>query len=171
MTLINLLKSKHSKSTTDDVIAWVGSSDERFMALMNCVLGAEPILAQRAAWAMSYIVIQYPKLIYPYLNQLLNTIKSPVHPALKRNTFRFLKEIEIPEQNIPLVIDACFAMVSNQKENIAIICFAFFTLLKIAKKYPEIKNEILFATELHFENESHGLQNTIQKIKKQLAKG
>jgi hypothetical protein len=170
MELEKLLLSKHAKSTTSKVIEWVNYDPQKFKLLMQLVLGHDLILAQRAAWAMSYIVIEQPKLIDPYLNKLLELVQKPVHPAIKRNTFRFLKEIEIPKKSMTKAIDACFSMVVNPKEPIAVICFAFNTLSKMAKQFPEIKNEILFATELHQENESAGLKHTIKKVRKELMK-
>jgi hypothetical protein len=168
MELEKLLLSKHSKLTTTKVIQWVDNNPKNFNILMQLVLGRDAILSQRAAWAMSYIVIEQPKLIAPHLNKLLILVKEPVHPAIKRNTFRFLKEIEIPKKSLSLALDACFKAVSKPNEPIAVVCFAFNTLSKIAKRFPEIKNEILFATELHQENESAGLKHTIKNVRKEL---
>ncbi len=133
MELDKLLLSNHSKLTTTKVIQWIDYNPAKFNLLMNYVLGPDVVLAQRAAWAMSYIVIEQPKLIAPYLNKLLVLVKAPVHPAIKRNTFRFLKEIEIPTKSLTPALDACFNAVNNPKEPIAVICFAFNTLIKIAK--------------------------------------
>lgn len=171
MYLEKLLLSKHAKSTTNNVINWVENDPVRFKTLMQLVLGNDQLLAQRAAWAMSYIVIEHPTLIYPYINKLLDAIQKPVHPALKRNTFRFLKEIEIPKKNMTKVIDASLAIVNNPKEPIAVICFAFYTLISLLKSIPELRNEVLFATELHIDNEASGLKNTIKKVRKELLKG
>lgn len=168
MTLNQILLSKHAKSTTNLVIDWVNDDTDRFDELMKLVLGKDTLLSQRAAWPMSYIVINHPHLIKPYLKSLVELAKKEVHPAIKRNTFRFLKEIEIPKTNIPKIIDAALMVVNNPKEPIAVVCFAFYTLLKIARQFPEIKNEILFATELHLENKASGLQNAIQKVRKEL---
>lgn len=170
MELDKLLLSKHSKSTTNKVIDCILDNPRLFDQLMQFILGDHAILSQRAAWAMSYLVIEHPPLIYPYLNKLLKLVKQPVHPAIKRNTFRFLKEIDIPEKSLTQTLDACFHVVNNPNEPIAVVCFAFYTLLKLAKKFPEIKNEILFATELHQENEASGLKNTINKVRKELTK-
>lgn len=170
MELEKLLLSKHAKTTTTKVIQWVDGDPAKFNLLMHYVLGNNTILAQRAAWAMSYLVIKQPKLIEPHLNKLLLLVKQSVHQAIKRNTFRFLKEIEIPKRSLTLAIDACFTTVSNPTEPIAVICFAFNTLSKIAKQFPEIKNEILFATELHQENTSAGVKHTIKKVRKELNK-
>jgi hypothetical protein len=170
MILEQLLLYNHSKATTNKVINWIGNDPERFKSLINLVLGKDQLLAQRAAWPMSYIVVEQPHLIYPYLNKILDAVVKNVHPAIKRNTFRFLKEIDIPEKNISKTLEACFIAVNNPKEPIAVICFAFYTLLKIAKRFPDLKNEILFATELHQDNHASGLQNTLMKVRKALSK-
>jgi hypothetical protein len=170
MTLNHLLLSNHSKATTNGVIHWIGNDAERFKLLIELVVGNNIILAQRAAWPMSYIVIEQPNLVYPHLNKLLDEVVKNVHPAIKRNTFRFLKEIEIPENSITKAIEACFVVVNNPKEPIAVICFAFYSLLKFARRFPELKNEILFAAELHQENKASGLQNTLKKVRKELYK-
>lgn len=168
MNLETILITKHSKSTTNEVIRWVGNDEKRFKELIHLVLGSNKLIAQRAAWPMSYLVIDQPKLIYPYLYDLLELVKQPVHPAIKRNTFRFLKEIDIPENCIPKTLETCFNAVGNPKEPVAVICFAFYTLLNLGKKFPELKNEILFATELHQENESAGIKHMIKKLRKNL---
>jgi hypothetical protein len=67
-------------------------------------------------------------------------------------------------------LDTCFAVLNNKKESIAIISFALNTLVGLVKKIPEIKNEVLFATELHQENESPGIQHTIKNVRKELMK-
>ena len=61
MELDKLLLSNHSKLTTTKVIQWVDNDSEKFNILMSYVLGVDVVLAQRAAWAMSYIVIEQPK--------------------------------------------------------------------------------------------------------------
>lgn len=170
MNLNQLLLSKHAKSTTQEVIKWVGNDASKFKQLMDLVCGNDTILAQRAAWAMSYIVIDHPLLIQPHLLKLLKHLQSNVHQALKRNTFRFLKEIDLSERFFPPVIDACFNVANNPKEPIAVICFALHTLLKITKKFPEIKNEVLFLLELHQHSQAPGVQSTIKKIRKELLK-
>ena len=143
MLLNQLLLSKHNKSTTQQVINWVGNNQKKFDELMTIVCGSDTILAQRAAWAMSYIVVEQPLLIQAHILKLLKHIQGKVHPALKRNTFRFLKEIELPEKFYSPTIDACFAIASNPKEPIAVICFALQTLVKITKKYCKLP---LFST-------------------------
>jgi len=168
MPLEKILLSKHSKATTNEVIQWVGSDEEKFKLLMHFVLGENQILAQRAAWAMSYVVEEQPQFIYPYLNKLLTLVQTPVHAAIKRNTFRFLKDIEIPKKNLAKALDACFAVVSNKKESIAVISFAFYTLIILSKKFPEIKNELLFAADLQKEHTSKALKNVIIKMRKAL---
>jgi len=170
MYLQQLLLSKHAKSTTQAVINWVGNDVSRFNQLMAAVFSNNTILAQRAAWAMSYLVVEQPFLIQPHILKLLKHVKGNVHPALKRNTFRFLKEIELSEKFYSPIIDACFAVASNPKEPIAVICFAMQTLVKITLRYPEIKNEVLYLTDIHQQNQAPGVQNTIQKIRKALSK-
>ena len=166
MTLQHILLKKHAKSTTESVINWVGDDVDRFDSLMKLVLGQDQQLAQRAAWAMSYLVTEQPQLIYPYLDQLLTSVQQPVHDAIKRNTFRFLKEIEIPESSLSLAVDTCFKILENKKESIAVTCFALHTLLHYSKIIPELKNEILFVLELHQDTEAPAVRSTIRKVKK-----
>ena len=89
MELETILLSKHSKSTTSKVITWINNDPTKFKALMQCVLGNDVILAQRAAWAMSYIIIEQPKLIYPFLNKLFYMHKPKCIPPSKEILFVF----------------------------------------------------------------------------------
>lgn len=168
--LKKLLLSQHSKAVTNQIIEWIGADSKRFEALMNFVLSEHPMLSQRAAWPLSYIAVTQSELIYPYLNKLLEIVKGNVHPAIKRNTFRFLKEIDIPEKNVSKTLDVCIKVASDPKETIAVICFSFQTLLKLTKKFPEIKNEVIYITECHQSNEAPAVKNTIKKLRKELSR-
>jgi hypothetical protein len=169
MSIEKILLSEHSKEAVNEAIKWVDGDVEKFNSLIQCVLGENKLLAQRAAWPMSYIVEDYPSFIYPYLNTLLDLVKQPVHDAIKRNTFRFLKEIAIPKKYLSKTIDTCLFVIDNKKEPIAVIAFAFYTLLRIAKSIPEIKNEILFATELYEDHDSPALKHTIKRVRQELS--
>ncbi len=63
MNLREIILAEHSKAQTGKVIARVGKSQQRFVALFFKFLHDEYWLMQRAAWPVSYCVITYPTLL------------------------------------------------------------------------------------------------------------
>src|SRR4051812_29163230 len=93
------LAQEHSKTLTTAIVKYIDGDKKRFKELMDIFLKGEYRLTQRAAWPLSYVIIEHPQLLDPYFDNFLNKLdKADVHPAIPRNIFRVLQEIEIPEK-------------------------------------------------------------------------
>ncbi|MEO6304830.1 MAG: hypothetical protein ABIP51_16840 [Bacteroidia bacterium] len=152
MDIAKRLEQEHSLTLTNAIIKYVGDDKKKFKVLMDIFLKSEYRLTQRAAWPMSYIAIQHPKLIYPYLNKLIKLLsKQGNHPAIPRNILRFFQEIEIPEKHEGALVEACFKLIVSADSPIAVKAFAITVATVICKKYPELKNELRLHLE-HMQN-------------------
>ncbi len=83
MSLADLLLAEHSRAQTDRIIAWVGQSQARFDELFTFFAGDDQTLAQRAGWALSYLVIAKPGFISRHWKRLLQNLE-PLE-STKRN--------------------------------------------------------------------------------------
>ena len=88
--------------------------------------------------------------------------------SIKRNIVRVFQFTTIPEQFQASIIDSCFALVSNKKTAIAVKAFSLGVLEKMAKLYPELKNELKAVIEDLLPKASSGLKNRGQHILKRL---
>lgn len=160
-----ILIKEHSKAATLEVVTWVGCNEERFGLLMDCIFSTDKKLAQRASWPLGYIGIEYPSLVYPYIRKLLDEVQKPVHQAIKRNTFRYLSAIEIPEEYVTDTLTTCLNILERKKESVAVLCFSFWILIKLSKRYPDLKAELFYYAELYEYHQSAGIQSVLKKIR------
>lgn len=144
MDIKKRLEEEHSKTLTTAIVAFIGDDKKRFKTLMDIFLQGEYRLTQRAAWPLSYVVIDHPKLVKPYFEKLIKKLQEPdSHPAIARNIFRMFQEIEIPEKYLGILIDLCFKFIMNETKPAAIRAFAITVASHICVSYPELKNELL----------------------------
>jgi hypothetical protein len=159
------LLTEHSKAQTDAIVKWIGTSQERFDQLFHLFLTDEYRVVQRAAWPLSYCVIGHPELIEKHFKELINNLNKPEVPgAVKRNTVRLLQHIEIPEEFHGEIMSICFDYIASPTEAAAIKAFALTILQKLAKHYPEIKDEVKIIIEDRWEVESPAFKSRAKKF-------
>ncbi len=161
---------EHSRKQATKIADYIGNDKERFHQLMKLFFSKDTVLSQRSAWVMSSCVIAFHTLILPYLKQLLENLKNPVHPAIKRNSIKVLELIEIPEAFMGLATNVCFEVLLSNKEEVAQQAYAMSVLYNIATKEPELKNEIKLVIEDMIPNGSPAILSRGKKVLKQLAK-
>lgn len=169
MNLIKTLQSDFNKQTVNRIVAYVGDDPTRFKTLVDAFMEGHYRTTQRAAWPLSYCVAAHPQLIKPHLKKIIQNLNTPgIHDAVKRNTVRFLQFIEIPKSLHGITLDACFPLLENKKEPVAIRVFAMTVLASLAEFYPEIKSELTTVIEDQMPYGSAGFVSRGKKILKKL---
>jgi len=140
-----------------------------FDTLMEYFLNGHYRLAQRAARPVNLCVEQQPKLILPYLDRVIENIKNPIHPAIRRNGLRMLQFIRIPEKYDGQLADICFKCINDVREPTAIRVFAMSVVLQIVHRYPELKVELKTLLEEHLPYSTAGFKSRGKKVLKALA--
>lgn len=141
--LEELLLSPRQMHHAQMMSAWVGNSSKRFDALASLVYGDDPVLAQKAAWPMTYISEAHPEWIQKHLPALLAATKKPgVHTAIVRSVVRSLQFVSIPQSLHGEVMDSCFRYIEDINEKPAVKAFALTVLHHLSKQYPDILPEI-----------------------------
>ena len=170
MKLEELLLSGHSKAITMRIVQTVGDSQQRFDELFALFTGTNKLIAQRAAWAISYAAIANPDLVQPHFKKLLDNLESPgLHTAIKRNTIRLLQEVRIPKKYQGRVMDVCFRYITDPAEAVAVKAFAMTVLEKLAAIYPEILNELITIIEERWDMETAAFRSRAKKILNQFS--
>jgi hypothetical protein len=171
MNLRNAILEKHSKAQKDKIVKWVGNNQERFDQLFKLFIhDKDEIITQRAGWPLSYIVEAHPALIQKHFRSLLRNLeKQGLHNAIKRNSIRLLQDLAIPERFQGEIMNICFAYITDPQEKPAIKTFSLTVLHKLARQYPEIKNELKVIIESQWDNESTAFKSRARKILKELS--
>ena len=86
------------------------------------------------------------------------------HDAVHRNILRILEDIPIPEDIEGALYDNCFQLLNNPDRAIAIRVFAMTVAFRIAKKYPDLLDELRLSIQLHYPYGSAGFKSRAGKI-------
>ena len=138
------LLNEHSKKQSIKIANYINDDAKLFAALIKLVMDDDAVIAQRAAWVMSFCSQKNPSIVMPHLSKLINHLYNVnLHDAVKRNTIRVMQPIKIPKKVQGTVADICFKFISSNNEATAIKAFAITVLANICKEEPELKNELL----------------------------
>ncbi|MBX3241545.1 MAG: hypothetical protein KIT80_11205 [Chitinophagaceae bacterium] len=169
MDIRETLLKEHSRSQCNRIVAYIGNHQERFDELVSIFLNDEFRIVQRAAWPLSYCVIEHPALIKKHLKKIvLNLKKDGLHNAVRRNTVRLLQHVEIPEFLQGEVMNICFGYVADPKEAVAVKAFSLTVLQNLAKTYPEIIPELKLLIEEQMPHQTAAFKSRAKKVLKQI---
>jgi len=170
MKLRETILKAHSKANCNRIVKWVGNDQKKFDELFDLFLNDEYRVVQRAGWPISYCVEKYPALIQKHYAKLLKNLnKKGIHDAVKRNSVRLLQHVDIPEKFHGEVMDLCFRYLSSPTEAVAIKAFSITVLQNLARKYPEILNEIKLVIEERWDYETVAFKTRAKKLLKEFS--
>lgn len=143
MNLRDALLEVHSKAQATKIADYVGNDPKRFDELMKLLMGPVYRLSQRAASPVSYCVQRNPKPIQPYFGKLAQQLEREVaHVAVRRNVARLLQFVDIRKRYQGRIFDACYNLVANPAETVAVRGFSMTVAAKIAQNEPELLDEV-----------------------------
>ena len=124
-------------------------------------------VTQRAAWAVGEIGAKSPALIAPYLETMIDHLNAPVHNAVKRNTIRIFRDLpELPESLLGKLTTACFDLLTNPNEPIAVKAFTIRILGRICEQEPDLWNEFQLVLEDNLLHASAGYRSAAMDVLK-----
>jgi hypothetical protein len=165
MDLKTQLLQAHSKENCNLIVAWVGNNQTRFNELFSLFMSNEKRIVQMSSWPLSFCVEANPKFIQKHFASLLKNIKRQAHhDAVKRHTLRMLQFVEIPKKYQGEVMNMCFDFIQDITGKPATKVFSLAILEKLAKEYPEIKDELCLIIETQVPHESAGFKSRAKKM-------
>ncbi len=172
MQLLEEILQEHSREQALKISTWIGANKTRVAQLMELFLYGEYRVVQRAAWIISFVASKHPELITPHLPAMIQRMEHPGIPvAVKRNVTRVLQFLPIPPDLHGPVMQQCFALLENPQETIAVRAFSMTVLAKMAKDYPDIKNEIRIILEDQLaHNPSPGIRSRAKKVLNEISR-
>jgi len=167
MDLRETILQEHSKAQTNKIIKWIGSDQKRFDELFKLFLNDEYRVVQRAAWPLSYCVINHPELIQKHFTKLVKNLQKPgTGDAVKRNSVRLLQHTSIPRKLHGEIMNICFNYISDPEEKVAIKAFSLTVLQNLCHQYPEIRQELKTIIEDRCDYETVAFRSRAKKILK-----
>ena len=165
MNIREALLVEHSKSQTMKIVNYVGVNAERFAELMSLFLGDTYRLSQRAAWAVNYCAENHPELVKPYFSKLVAQLeRDDVHVAVRRNVARMLQFIDIPKRFEGRVFDACYKLVDDPHQPVAVRVFSLTVAARIARNSPDLLGELRLVAAKYPEGATAGFRSRCLRV-------
>lgn len=174
MDLRTHILADNSKAYMQQLATTVAGDKKYYTELVQLLLrSGEYRVVQRAAWIVGMIADLQPRLVLPYLPQMVNRmLETGLPPAVRRNLVRILQFVPIPESLHGTVMNACFDFLADPKEHIAVRCFSMTVLANLAAQYPELQQELLTIIEDSLEQGASAgfrsrAKHTVQQLRRQ----
>ena len=169
MNLREEILQEHSKAQCEKIVRWVSDSQKRFDELFELFLSDEYRVTQRAAWPVSYSVINHPGFIKKHFSRLITNLKKAgIHNSVKRNSIRLLQHVNIPGKFQGAVMEICFNYIQSPTEPVAIKAFSLTVLGNLSKQYPEILPELKLIIEEQLPHQTPAFKSRANKILKEV---
>lgn len=165
------LEKEHSKRLTNQIVNEIIAKPILMNEFMEVFLGNSQHITQRAAWVLSYLAEKNSEIVIDHLPLLVEELSNPKHhQAVRRNILRAVQYMDIPSAVSGKLLDTCFFLLNKRDEQVAIKVFSMNLILRMAKKYPEISQELRFGIEEQMDFQSAAFKNRGAKILKELEK-
>lgn len=165
MNIRDALFEVHSKVQAIKIADYVGDDPERFAELMKFFLGPAYRLSQRAAWPVSYCIERRPELVKPYFNVLIKQLEhDDAHVAVRRNVARLFQFVEIPKRYHGRVFDACYNLLADPSEPVAVRCFSMTVAAKLAENEPELLDELRLVAAKYPQAATAGFRSRARRV-------
>ncbi|MGH9820580.1 MAG: hypothetical protein ACRD43_10465, partial [Pyrinomonadaceae bacterium] len=144
---------------------YVGNDSKHFDVLMKLMLGPVYRVSQRAAWPVSDCIERHPELVKPYFNVLIKQLeRDDAHVAVRRNVARMLQFVDIPKRYAGRAFDACYNLVDDPNETVAVRVFSLTVAAKIAKDSPELLDELRLIAKKYPQAATAGFRNRARRV-------
>ena len=143
-----------------------------FMRLFEYSLSSDKKLAFRASWTLTKVSDKFPELIYPCLEQIVDSLGKIDNVSTLRSFLRIisLTNLEkIKSRQHGILADFCFTVLNSGFSAIAVKAYSMEILYKLSLIYPELANELSTSLHILMEDGSAGITARGHTIIKKLA--
>ncbi len=111
--------------------------------LMDCFFSDDWVLCQKSSWPVTMVADRAPRLLEPYLSQMIDNLDKPQHDAVIRNTVRAWQLMDLPEEYEGKIYDRCFEYFADPQYPVAVRVFSMTVCGNIAMRHPSLAAEIV----------------------------
>lgn len=160
----SVLENKLMTLYKDEMISFLKTKHEYFDEAVQLAISDKQPYSWRAAFSLWGSIDENDKRIKKYIKSIVNSIHEK-EDGHQRELLKILYKMEIAEKYEGQIFDICMDLWEqiNKKPSVRITAFKF--ILKIARKHPELLNEINFLTqEQYLESLSPGIKRSIERM-------
>ncbi|NWF88335.1 MAG: hypothetical protein HXY50_02625 [Ignavibacteriaceae bacterium] len=162
--MTSVLEEKLITSYKEEVVSFLNNHPEYFEEAIQLAIADKQPFSWRAAFLLVNCMKKNDNRVQKYINQIVESIKTK-KDGHQRELLKILFNMEIKGKHEGKLFDVCMSLWEqiNKQPSIRITALKF--ILKIAKKHPELKEEIVYLTQDHYlEFLSPGVKKSIERM-------
>ncbi len=165
-----VLEKKLMTLYKDEMISFLKENPEYFDEAIQLSITDKQPYSWRAAFLMWGCMDENDARIHKHILPIIKCIKDK-RDGHQRELLKILYKMEIDKKYEGRIFDISMNLWKQIDKTPSIRSTALKFIIKIAKKYPELLNEIAFLTQDHFlETLSPGVKNSVRKMMEEAAK-
>jgi hypothetical protein len=166
--LVNIESLLANKFSKEELVSFIENNPNQFNDVYNIATTDSQPQAWRASWLLNQTMVKNDKRLQNKVYSILKLLPKCCE-GHQREWLRVLEKLKINENQESVLFDICIKIWQDVFKSPGVRIVAFRFLVKIAKKYPELINEVEPLTQAHFtETLSPGIKNSFLKLKKEI---
>jgi ribonucleotide reductase alpha subunit len=162
------LENKLLNSYKDEMISFMENHPEYFDDAIKLAIGDKQPYSWRAAWLLWSCMEENDKRIRKYIKKIVDSIKTK-DDGHQRELLKILLQMELKEEYEGILFNLCMNIWEQINKSPSVRITALKFIIKIAKKHPELSQEISFLTQNHYlESLSRGIKHSVSRMMKEL---
>jgi len=162
------LENKLLNSYKDEMISFMENHPEYFDEAIKLAIGDKQPYSWRAAWLLWSCMEENDKRIRKYIKKIVDSIKTK-DDGQQRELLKILLQMELKEEYEGILFNLCMNIWEQINKSPSVRITALKFIIKIAKKHPELSQEISFLTQNHYlESLSPGIKHSVSRMMKEL---
>lgn len=157
-----------TNSHKSEMISYMKSHPEDFNEAIKLSLSDNQPYSWRAAWILWSCMDRNDKRIRRYVKKIIDILPDR-KDSQQRELLMILQRMELNNEYEGQLFDVCTKIWGEINKNPSLRYNAFKVLVTIAKKHPELSNEIKFLTESYYTNSlSDSVKKSIFRLTKDI---
>ncbi len=146
------------------MIAFLTGHPEHFDEAIALALGDDQPYAWRAAWLLFDCMEENDARVRKHVNRIIRTIPERAD-GHQRELLKILQRMDLSEAQEGRLFDVCMTLWESIGGSPSNRITAFKFIVKMAKKYPELQNELTALTQdWYLDTLSPGVRHSIRKM-------
>ncbi len=146
-----------------EVVNQICSDSKMFDSVVMYAFSDEQPISWRAAWLLNHCMAKNDSRILPFVKNFIDAINDK-KDGHQRELLKILEKLSISDEHEGYLFDSAMTIWEAIGKSPSVRIKAFDTLARIAKKYPELKNELKFLAESHYlDSLSPGIRKSFER--------
>ncbi|MDD3877333.1 MAG: hypothetical protein PHT69_11985 [Bacteroidales bacterium] len=151
-----------------EMISYLHTHPNEFEEAVALALSDKQPFAWRAAWLLWSCMDKNDPRMQGYIGKIINVLPTK-NDGHQRELIKILSLMEIGEEHEGFLFNICVSLWEKTNKKPSVRLNAFYFIVKIANKYPELIAEILLLAENQYlESLSPGVKECVSRLIKQL---